>query len=156
MNDGYRTGLCDCFEDCGVCLSVCCCSWTMCPSALNWADSRQEPYSLCHWCAITHPVWTRANIRKLNGIKEDNYCCDCCLYLCCFHLATCQDSRELKLIEINQRERRTNSVLNTESSLVSLAGDGSTVVVCQQGYSVPSYTNTMEPVYQIPPQPYTE
>jgi hypothetical protein len=58
----------------------------------------RESCECCHCCGLASPVWTRANIRALNGIYAPSYCGDAIIYLCCFECATCQDARELKLV----------------------------------------------------------
>lgn len=99
MTSGYSSGLFDCFQDCGVCLTVTCCGWTLVPSACNWAAARDEQCSICHCCAVVHPLWTRATIKRKNGFPSDAYCQDYCLYCWCFECATCQDSREVKRMQ---------------------------------------------------------
>lgn len=155
--DGYHTGLCDCFDDCGVCISVCCCSWTFCPSAFNWADSRLEECDPCHWCAMAHPLWTRGNIRKINNGALGGHCGDWCVYLCCFQLATCQDSRELKIIRQNEHRPYINNGLNSEASLASISMVApSAEAKMTYGYGVPSYTQGNGTEIQAPVQPYVE
>ena len=96
---GYSSGLCDCFQDCGVCLTVAFCGWSLVPTACNWAGARQENCSLCHCCALAHPLWARASIKRRLGVPSSDYFADYCLYCFCFPCATCQDARELKRLE---------------------------------------------------------
>jgi hypothetical protein len=99
MVDGYHATLCGCCSDCAVCCSVCAFGWTLIPSARNWAGSMREPCECCHCCGIASPIWTRANIRVLNGTYASSYCRDAITYLFCFECATCQDARELKRVD---------------------------------------------------------
>jgi Cys-rich protein (TIGR01571 family) len=96
MTVGYSETLCGCCSDCGVCCYVLLCECTLIPSAQNWAGSMRDECELCHCCGIASPIWTRSNIRTLNGVHEPHYCGDGCTYCLCFALATCQDARELK------------------------------------------------------------
>lgn len=93
-----QTGLFDCLSDIPVCLNATCLGWTLIPTACSWAQSRQEECSLSHWLAFSSPVWTRSNIRRLNGDFENHYLADVFLYWFCGPCAICQDARELKMI----------------------------------------------------------
>lgn len=120
MGHGYQTELCSCLADCSVCLTVVCCGWTGIPSACNWAGSKRQNCNPFHCCLLPHPIWTRDNIRGLNGVHESQHCMDCCLYCFCCPLATCQDTSELKCIE--KRGLGTVDSLNSEASMSSYAG----------------------------------
>lgn len=99
MTNGYNTGLFDCFQDMGICLTVCFCGATFIPSALYWAQSREEECTICHCCGMVHPMWTRATIKRRNGYKGSDLFVDYFLYCCCFECATCQDGRQLKQMQ---------------------------------------------------------
>jgi Cys-rich protein (TIGR01571 family) len=95
MRDGYATTLCDCCDDCGICLYVLCCSWTLIPTAQAWAGSILDWCNVCHWCGFVCPMWTRVNIRRHWKVPVNDYCLYCTTYVCCFPCATCQDLREI-------------------------------------------------------------
>ena len=116
MSTGYYTGLCDCCSDIETCALVWFCGCAMIPSACYWAESREEDCSICHWCAIAHPLWTRANIRAMNNMKGDRYCGDFCVYCFCFPCATCQDGRELK--RIKQMKAVSQSLVGKQGNVV--------------------------------------
>lgn len=143
----FRTGLMDCTADMGICMTVFCCWETGCPSANSWALSRHENCGMCHWCAQPHPLWTRANIRKMNTGRHDeaDYCSDWFVYCLCAPCAICQDARELKLIQQEGGAGYASGPLNTETSLTSMPGDQNVqrpaAQPIAQGYGIPSYTH---------------
>ena len=148
MSTGYYTGLCDCLGDLEICCCVMCCGWTLIPSAKYWAESRGEQCSLCHCCALAHPIWTRAKIRALNNMKGDNYCGDCCIYCCCFECATCQDGRELKRLKSLNASGQT---LIPNSNVV--VRDSSSYAQPPSGYAPPPGPPSM-PQYAPAPGSY--
>ena len=85
-----------CEEDFKTCFFTCICPTIV--ASQNWAESRDEPCSICHFLAPVHPVWIRSNIRRKYGQTDNHYAADCLTYLFCFHCATCQDSNNLKKI----------------------------------------------------------
>jgi hypothetical protein len=98
MTKSYSTGLCACRADTHICLKVLCCGWTNVPSSQLWAQSRGEKCTLWHWGACAHPVWARANIRRLRGETDTRYGRDCCVCCWCWPLALCQDLREMNYL----------------------------------------------------------
>jgi hypothetical protein len=44
----------------------------------------REPWVCCHCCGVASPVWTRANIKALNGVHVPAYCTDALTYVFCF------------------------------------------------------------------------
>lgn len=103
----FETTLCGCCQDCGSCCYVYfCCT---CATASTWASSRGENCTCCHLCGFSGiPLYTRANIRHARGM-EINYCQDCCVQLFCFWCATCQNVREIKLIQAESQIPDDNS-----------------------------------------------
>lgn len=104
---GYSTGLCNCCSDCGVCLYTMC--FPTCAMSYNWAESRNEDCTVCHYCAYSCPIWTRANIRVELGQVEKRYVQDCCVYCWCTQCAICQDARQLKIMRRAQLQSKTSS-----------------------------------------------
>jgi hypothetical protein len=101
--DGYNTALCDCCNDTGICCSTCLCGWTGVPAGKAWARSRRETCELCHCFPGASAIWTRSNIRKLNPQWKgaEQYCNDCCMYWYCGSCGTCQDLRQLDILDKN-------------------------------------------------------
>jgi hypothetical protein len=124
-DDGYSSGLCDCCSDCGTCLPVALCSVGGCPGACVWADVRAEKWTPCHWCCCVPAIWTRRMIRTENGVNTISYGNDCCLYLCCGPLATCQDCREVKAIKLKRgAQPLTLGVISGRGMCMLPAGPG--------------------------------
>ncbi|KAH0790993.1 putative Cys-rich domain containing protein [Histomonas meleagridis] len=92
----YSTGLFECMKDCKGCLYTMFCF--ECAAAQNWADSRNEPCTICHLCGYACPIWTRSNIRKMLGQTDSHYTTDCFVYTFCGPCAVCQDTRQLDKI----------------------------------------------------------
>jgi len=82
MRSGYSSGLFDCTSDMGVCCTGLFCSWSLVPTACDWAHSRGEECTLVHCCTIVYPLWTRSNIRKLNSDNAERYFQDFWVYYC--------------------------------------------------------------------------
>jgi hypothetical protein len=117
-SEGYNTGLFDCCTDTDVCCNVCC-SELLCglAQASNWARSRSETCECWHFFAYSSPIWTRANIRKMNNYtKEQPHCRDCCAYSFCGLCAICQDARQLNLIESRLQQKKQPTYHNPHST----------------------------------------
>jgi Cys-rich protein (TIGR01571 family) len=97
---GYTTGLFDCFSDMAICGRFVLLGWCWVPSGANWAGSQREECRCIHCIAQPVPCWTRANIRKLRGVRESHYVKDTALYIFCCPCAVCQDAREMKALQL--------------------------------------------------------
>ncbi|KAK8854078.1 plac8 [Tritrichomonas musculus] len=137
MNN-FSTGLFDCFSDCAICVYT-----FFCPSCAlsdNWAQSRNEDCSICHFCAFAHPIWTRDNIRVKLGQREKQYVSDFIIYSCCTLCAICQDARELKHLKGN---------VLLQEHLVN-QGNISEPIATPPSYSQPD-PSYQQPVYVVQP-----
>jgi Cys-rich protein (TIGR01571 family) len=161
MGDGYQTGLFDCCSDMSICCFEIWCGCLMVPNAMYWAESREEECHICHCCMPVCPVWTRANIRKLNKVSGQDYVMDSCRYCCCWECATCQDGRQLKILHSGAGPVQPLVAAPTTIVNVNVSG-GSGPSSMNQG---PPYGQPMAPGYgpgsgyggsysQTPPQPY--
>jgi len=102
MSNDFSTGLCNCFDDCGVCFVT----W-MFPCitvAQNQAMLAQRESTCCDYCCTcTHNHSTvileymvRQHIRSKYGFEQGHECGDCMVTICCLPLVICQHNRELK------------------------------------------------------------
>jgi Cys-rich protein (TIGR01571 family) len=92
----FESGLCGCFEDCGICLKGSC--FPGCLAADNWAKANGNECSIFDYCCLVSSFWTRELIRKHFNLSKDRGS-DCCTVCCCHPLAICQDARNLKILE---------------------------------------------------------
>lgn len=133
--NGFSTGLFDCFNDCGICIYTMCCPY--CAMADNWAQSRNEDCSICHFLAFVFPIWTRDNIRVRLGQHEKQYVNDFLVYNFCTLCAISQDARELK---------RLRSATYVQEPLINQGNNANDHIVASQNYYVPP----VDPNYQQP------
>lgn len=137
VND-FSTGLCDCFSDCGICIYTMCCPY--CAMSDNWAQSRNEDCSICHFLAVVHPIWTRDNIRTKIGQHEKQYVNDFLVYHFCTLCAISQDARELK---------RLRSITLTQDPLINQGNiyESEPIIPSQNYYAPPVAPTFQQPAY---------
>jgi hypothetical protein len=146
---GYRHGLFDCFDDPAVFCQVCMCAGTLVPSACNFAHSRRDDFSIFHWLCMPPPIWTRANIRRLNGYNREEYGGDLMTYIFCFHCATCQDALELK--DLNLAPLPYTDLTATQGPMQQIVPPQFVEVPPPPpGYVAPGYVYAVAPQYQAP------
>ncbi|XP_025091189.1 placenta-specific gene 8 protein-like [Pomacea canaliculata] len=88
----WTTGLCGCFEDCGVCCCVTFCRPCAEMSlAMDMGENCCIPYLVPGWL-----VTLRTKIRTQHNI-HGSVLDDCCLVYFCYECALCQTMREVKL-----------------------------------------------------------
>jgi hypothetical protein len=92
----FSEGLCGCFSDCGMSLTVMCCNQVV--VSQNWAVARGDDCGMAHCCCPASLVWTRQNIRHARGIQIDPFI-DCLIYWIAGPFAVCRDGRELKMLK---------------------------------------------------------
>lgn len=148
--NNYSTGVCECFSDCGICIYTMCCPF--CAMSDNWAQSRNEDCSICHFLAFVHPIWTRDNIRVKLGQNEKQYVNDFLVYHFCTLCAICQDSRELKRLRSSTMIQEPLNNQGHHNPIEPIVPSQNYYVPppVDSGYQQPSYVT--QPVYptQIP------
>lgn len=90
----FSTGLFDCLKDTKLCVRGIFC--TPCMSADYLAQTRQEDCTVWHCLAPAHPMWLRANIRKMKN-AQPSYFNDFVAGCCCMCCSVCQVGRELSM-----------------------------------------------------------
>ncbi|PWZ52595.1 Cell number regulator 7 [Zea mays] len=103
----WSSGLCACFDDCGLCCMTC---WCPCVTFGRIAEvvdrgatscaAAGAIYTLlacftgfqCHWI---YSCTYRSKMRAQLGLPDVG-CCDCCVHFCCEPCALCQQYRELR------------------------------------------------------------
>ncbi|CAB3988131.1 Hypothetical predicted protein [Paramuricea clavata] len=88
---GWSTGMCACFDECGVCL-VGLCSCLFCLPFIECQVSGAARECCC--VGICCPIALRTKIRTRHNIQGD-IVEDCCAIACCYYCAMCQMQREL-------------------------------------------------------------
>jgi hypothetical protein len=95
-------------------------------------------------------MWARANIRQRGGATERHYGEDCCVYLWLCPCATCQDCRELKVLDSQDAHQHFGEELQSVTPAHTTAVEPLKVAQAQET----SYTPAMlyDPqAYQFPP-----
>ncbi|XP_029437146.1 cornifelin homolog B-like [Rhinatrema bivittatum] len=93
----WSSGICDCFDDCGVCcFAFWCFPCFMCKTADEYGECLCLPL-LDMLGKGLHPITMamRSGMRERYGIKG-SICNDCCIVCWCCSCAWCQMSREMK------------------------------------------------------------
>lgn len=95
----WETGLCSCFEDCGIC---CCVWWCPCVEMCTISSALEEKWQCCLCWSVCNQYGSspclapiRTKTRVMMGVKGD-VCMDWCCAACCPGLVMCQISRQLK------------------------------------------------------------
>ena len=89
----YKTPLCACCNDLGICIYGFCCP--CCLNANNLAVLRSENCGFYHCLFPFSAFHIRQIIKEKRKITIDP-CDDCLIICCCYYCAICQDARELK------------------------------------------------------------
>ncbi len=98
----HIAGICDCFDDCGICCYGCWC--TSCLYGENAVQIDGSDYDDACWAFITsgrNPLAfvelmdNRRTLREKYSLPEEP-CNDCTVIFCCLPCAVCQAARELK------------------------------------------------------------
>lgn len=96
----WSTGMCGCFEDCGIC----CYGFFLLPCLYGQNVERLDKTGCCGSCCLYAccATWacafagsTRGRLRYKYGLPEDP-CSDCCVHFWCSALGVCQEAREIK------------------------------------------------------------
>lgn len=89
----WSTGLCDCCNDCAICVLSTFIPCYICAMSKQMGESAIMP------CCV-HPslLVMRSNFRGKHNI-EGNLIDDCCTTTCCYLCAKCQLAREIQLIK---------------------------------------------------------
>jgi Cys-rich protein (TIGR01571 family) len=95
----WKTGLCDCCSDCGICLLGCFalpCLYGRNNSKLDGSNCFCSCLSYVLCCGPIQHCCFRSKIRNLYGIKGSSCNDICATFICCF-CAVCQEAREITI-----------------------------------------------------------
>lgn len=122
MNNLYfLAGLCDCFDDCGICCYGWCCAPCLFGENAEKIDGSNCCAAGCIWCLLSnmglcclYHTGKRNTLRQRYGLQED--CNDCVTTACCANCAICQEARELKMRRATAggKERNNREIFKLE------------------------------------------
>ena len=103
----WSSGLCACFDDCGICLYGWCCPCFLVGESAERLRPGESQYwsACCTYCGLVSVIGCdvfvgynqRQQIRGLFRLRDESCGCgDCCISCCCSGLVICQHARELK------------------------------------------------------------
>lgn len=100
----WSTGLCDCFNDCGLCCYGWCCTPCLFGENAEKIDGTNCVAAGLIWylltglgCCCVYHMGKRRTLRQRYGLEEG--CGDCAITTFCASCAICQEARELKIRE---------------------------------------------------------
>lgn len=101
----WSSGLCDCFDDCGLCCMTC---WCPCitfgkvaaivdrgSTSCGTAGALYVLLAALTGCQFIYSCTYRSKLRAQYRLPDEP-CCDCCVHYCCGPCALVQEYKELK------------------------------------------------------------
>jgi len=114
-NNPWRTGICDCFADCGVCIKAYFCLCCLIADNAARMDGESPTCGCCYpACCCSSPLRNRYQAMGLFGIQPS--CMDCFFGVCCGCCSEMQVAREIAAIQNMQMSGPGQQVMTTAAA----------------------------------------